>query len=157
MSQQGARVFGSKETFGVEYLPEETGRRAGGISFWFSGRWLGELENPIMLDIVAYRLVTLLGARRAASLLLFKDDASVPSFEALASQAHWSFGEPFDDFTFVYYAIAETQTVHWAWRRVSASSGAGLRGFRCQVSPHRIRTGSSVLPRKIQRSSGFGP
>ena len=41
--------------------------------------------------------------------------------------------------------------------RVSASSGAGLRGFRCQVSPHRIRTGSSVLPRKIQRSSGFGP
>ena len=108
-------LLGNKNPFAIELNLVPSVPLFGGIRFWFCDDWLGELKVPILLGHIAEGLNAVRGSRRYRCRLAFLHDEEVPSFEALHRQSHWSFGESFDDFAFVYFAVHETRTVHWVW------------------------------------------
>jgi hypothetical protein len=109
-------AFGERDNFAIEYRPMTSPPLCGGIRIWVKGLWLGEIESPEMMGHIAEGLNSVRGDRRKQSRIVYACADDVPSFDDLYGRSHWSFGEAFDDFDFVYYAVRNTEQVHFAWR-----------------------------------------
>lgn len=110
-------TIGKKDRFGIEYalIPSKLAL-LGSVRVWFNGLWIGDNQYTFLIGSLCERLNSLRGVRRTRSSLLYADDSEVPTFQHLHGRSSWSFGEAFDDFSFVYYAVAKTERLHWVWR-----------------------------------------
>jgi hypothetical protein len=108
------QVFGSPDSFAIEYRAAGM-PLYGAVRIWIRGISVGNIDSPMLLGTFAEGLNSMRGPRRTCSQLLFTHDRDVPPFDVLRGIPHWSFGEPFDDFAFVYYAVLELRAVYWVW------------------------------------------
>ena len=114
-------LIGQREDFAIELELLKVWPPYGYVRLWLGGIYLGDIREAMFL----YGLWCSLRAMhpRGNKYNMYTASEEVPSYQTLWSRGGWSFGEGFDDFHLVYYAIENEGFVHFHWK-------LGVRPFR---------------------------
>jgi hypothetical protein len=113
-------LIGDPAEFAIEYEVVSVSMAAGvkmvygHVRLWLGNEWFADIREAMFLDYLC-DVLNSLQQRCAKYRLLFKDLASVPSPDSMQLKGGWSFGEAFDDFDMIYYAVVAAGQIYFQW------------------------------------------
>jgi hypothetical protein len=129
-------IIGDPTLFAIEYELETLQPLSGRMRIWLEGRWFGDIRRSNFLYHVATSLQAMVVRDPNTVTALYTDADDVPGEDELFASGDSSWGDSFDDFHFVLYAVNSTMHIHFHWELPESRRGNFLH---YPQGRHRVR------------------
>ncbi|VTS04900.1 hypothetical protein [Tuwongella immobilis] len=110
-----ASIIGDRGRFAIEYALYDRPRPFGSVRLWIADLWIGDFGQTAYLDYFCRKLYFLHSKRVLRTKLAFVTQPSADQLVELSSIGNWSFGEAFDGFNLLYFAVAGDRCLSFRW------------------------------------------
>lgn len=131
-----AILIGDQQVFAIEYWLESPSPPFGRVRVWAENKWLGDFRREMFLYYMAENLRAMRDRNPIRLKHLYATPNDVPSDQELLDTLSWSWGDVFDDFLSIIYAVEAERTVHVLWA-LQPSRGSNFPGY--PPGPHHAR------------------
>lgn len=107
-------LIGDLNRFAIEYELETADPPYGRAKLYLDAMWFGDIRRSMFLYHIGRSLKAMV-SRNPTVVPVYSSASTVPGDEELLSGVSWSWGDSFDDFLFVLYAVEEERCVHFIW------------------------------------------
>lgn len=115
--------IGEATRFAIEYELETPWPPYGRVRLWLDGLWYGDIRRNMFLYHMGSSLRGMASRDPSVIRCLYPRACDVPREVELLSGLSESWGDVFDDFLFVVYAVEEDASVHFRWALHEARTG----------------------------------
>jgi hypothetical protein len=129
-------VIGDQQVFAIEYMLESLSPPFGRVRVWAGNEWFGDFRREMFLYYMADNLRVMRDRSPVGLRHLYAAPEDVPSDHELLHSLSWSWGDVFDDFLFIIYAVEAERTVHVLWE-LHPSRVCDFPGY--SPGPHHAR------------------
>lgn len=107
-------LIGDPNRFAIEYELETANPPYGRAKICLDGMWFGDIQRSMFLYHMGCSLRAMV-SRNPKVVPVYSTSSAAPRDDELLSGVSWSWGDSFDDFLFVLYAVEEERCVHFIW------------------------------------------
>ena len=141
-------LIGDPSQFAIEYELLNPWPAFGRVRLWVDGEWFGDIRREMHLYHMAKMMRWMMLREPGPMRLVYSSADHLPADDVLLVEASWSWGDSFDDFLFVLYAVEAERTVHVLWKLVE-SSVADFPGY--PPGPHHASVPYTVFDVVVKR------
>jgi hypothetical protein len=144
----GTTIIGDRNQFAIEYELLDPQPPFGRVRLWVNGKWFGAIQREMYLYHMAKMLKWMTLREPCGMRLVYVESADVPTDDELLAGVSWSWGDSFDDFLFVLYAVEAEKLVHVLWKLEESRTG-DFPGY--ELGPHHARVPYTIFDSVVQQ------
>lgn len=140
----GTTIIGNPSRFAIEYELESAWPPSGRLTLWFDDLWFGDIRRSNFLYHMATSLQGMVSRDPSVVKCLYSDPSVVPGDDELLAGVGTAWGDSFDDFHFVLFAVESERNVHFLWE-LHQSREVDFPNY--PLGPHHARVAYTVSMR----------
>ncbi|MGL6074347.1 MAG: hypothetical protein ACRC8S_09320 [Fimbriiglobus sp.] len=108
-------LIGDPQAFAIEYSLQSLSPPFGRVRVWAGNEWFGDFRREMFLYYMADNLRAMRDRSPLRLRHLYAVAEDVPSDQELLHSLSWSWGDVFDDFLTIIYAVEAERMIHVLW------------------------------------------
>lgn len=135
-------LIGDAGRFAIEHELGDAWPPYGRARLWLDGLWFGDIRRSMFLHHLGSSLKAMVSRDPSVVRCVYPGPCDVPTEDRSLSGVSWSWGDSFDDFLFVLYAVDSERAVHFRWALHESRTG-DIPGY--PPGPHHARVPYAVF------------